>query len=227
MHTGKTLRLRRIFSKGRALIAGSGPLAEDPVTRIRLLVRQSVDAAVLTPGLLDVTLEELGSLPVILRLDGGSPPERLLSVEAALVMGADAALVDFDRGATAFAEAAEQARECGMPLLAVVDGAAWLEHAWLAADYGADVVVVRPLAPVPDYRQFTRATGKPCLVALDEPGEPGRLLGLIAAAFEAGAQGMTLDHTALLRPALLTAVHALVHQGISVEEAASLLRAQG
>jgi DhnA family fructose-bisphosphate aldolase class Ia len=219
MTIGKTLRLRRIFAGGRAMIAGSEMLAEDPVQKLRLLARIGVDAAVLTPGRLDVTLEELGPVSVILRIDGGAWPAQLLGVEAALVMGADAVLANWGLGPEAFARVSEEARRCGMPLIVQVGSLDWLEEAHVAADYGADVILTRSVAASSDYHQFARSTGKPCLASLEEPLDPFDLLQLVAGALEAGAQGILLDHPALLVAPLVGALHALVHQGVSVEEA--------
>ncbi len=222
MTVGKTLRLRRIFTEGRAMIAGSGLLSDDPVQKLRLLARMGVDAAVLTPGRLDVTLEELGLVSVILRIDGGPRRAQLLGVEAALVMGADAVLVAAALGPEAFGKVSDEARRCGMPLIVEVAGQNWLEDAQLVADYGADVILTSSMAASSEYRQFARSTGKPCLASVDEPRNPADLLALISAAMEAGAHGLVLGHPKLVSAPLLGAIHALVHQGVSVEEAAAL-----
>jgi DhnA family fructose-bisphosphate aldolase class Ia len=222
MTIGKTLRLRRIFAGGRALIAGCGLLAEDPVQKLRLLARIGVDAAVLTPGRLDVALEELGPVSVILRIDGGARPAPLLGVEAALVMGADAVLADAALAPEAFARVSDEARRYGMPLIVQVASPDWLRDAQVAADYGADVILTRSVAASSDYRQFARSTGKPCLASLEEPLDPFDLLQLVASALEAGAQGLVLGHPSVLQAPLVGALHALVHQGVSVEEAETL-----
>jgi len=226
MTIGKTLRLRRIFTGGRAMIAGCGLLAEEPVQKLRLLARLGVDAAVLTPGRLDVALEELGPVSVILRIDGGARPAPLLGVEAALVMGADAVLADASLPPKAFAHVSEEARRCGMPLILQVDSHDWLQQAQVAADYGADVILTRSVAASSDYHQFARSTGKPCLASLDEPLDPFKLLQRVSAALEAGAQGLVLENPSLLQAPLVGALHALIHQGVSLEEAAALF-AQG
>ena len=223
MTVGKTLRLRRIFTEGRAIIAGPGLLADDPVQKLRLLVRGGVDAAVLTPGRLEVTLEELGPMSVILRIDGGARPAQLLAVEAALVMGADAVLADSALGPETFARVSEEARRCGMPLIVEAGSPNWLEDARMAADYGADVILTHSTAAISDYRQFARSTGKPCLVSLNEPRDSRELLELVSGALEGGAQGLVLGHPSLMHASLLAAINALVHQGVSVDEAEALL----
>jgi DhnA family fructose-bisphosphate aldolase class Ia len=224
MNVGKTLRLRRIFTSGRAIICGSDPLADDPVQKVRTLVRAGVDAAVMTPGLLDVTLEELESLSLVLRIDGAPRPTQLLGVESALIMGADAVLVDLALGPEVFARVSEDARRFGMPLFVRPEPQNWLEDSRLAADYGADVILIRLPVSATDCRRFARPTGKPCLASIDEPFEPGRLLRLVSDAIEAGVQGVLLEDVSLLDPPLLQAIHGVVHQGLSAEKALATFR---
>lgn len=224
MNSGKALRLRRIFTSGHAVMCGSGALSEDPIQKIRALVRAGVDAAVLTPGLLETALEELEALSVVLRLDSADAPAQLLGVESALIMGADAVLVDLALGLDVFARVSEQSRRFGMPLFVRPEPRNWLEAARLAADYGADVILTRiPVTPS-ECRRFARPTGKPCLATIDEPLEPARLLRMISEAIEAGVQGVLLEDVSLLDPPLLAAVHGVVHQGLSAEKALATLR---
>jgi DhnA family fructose-bisphosphate aldolase class Ia len=224
MNPGKSLRLRRIFTSGRAVICGAGALAEDPIQKVRALVRAGVDAAVMTPGLLEVTLEELESLSLVLRVDAAPRPTQLLGVESALIMGADAVLVDLALGPDLFARVSEDARRFGMPLFVRPEPQNWLEDARLAADYGADVILTRIPVSVTECRRFARPTGKPCLASLDEPVEPGRLLKMVSDAIEAGVQGVLLEDVSLLDPPLLQAIHGVVHQGLSAEKALQMFR---
>jgi DhnA family fructose-bisphosphate aldolase class Ia len=139
MSIGKTLRLRRLLRKGRAvvvpmdhgLVAGPVPGIEDPVALIKRIALSDADAVLLTPGLLEQVAGELGQLAVILRIDGGTsaqkggPMRQFTSVAHAVEMGADAVIVN----ATIFGEhegaellklgqVAEEARRWGMPLVA-------------------------------------------------------------------------------------------------------------
>jgi DhnA family fructose-bisphosphate aldolase class Ia len=139
MSIGKTLRLRRLLRKGRAvvvpmdhgLVAGPVPGIEDPVGLIKRIALSDADAVLLTPGLLEQVAGELGQLAVILRIDGatsaqkGGPMRQFTSVAHAVEMGADAVIVN----ATIFGEhegaellklgqVAEEARRWGMPLVA-------------------------------------------------------------------------------------------------------------
>lgn len=228
MSLGKTLRLRRVFASGRAIIAGGQPLAQDPVARVRVLARGGADAVVLTPGLLEIAAEELGSLSVLLRVDGGTrSAQQLLSVQAALEMGAEGVLATVAGGGPGSSEALERfgrinedARRLGMPVFAEVAGQDWLEAARLVAEFGADAILARLLPAQNTGRAFVRSTGRPFVAAL---GEDDRalpdLLRTIYSLMQGGIEGVFLSHAGAFEPRLLRAVHGLVHQGISAEEA--------
>lgn len=234
MALGKSLRLRRIFANGRALIVDCDPLAGDRPGKIGLLARAGADAAVLTPGLLDLVWEDLGTLAVILRIDGG--PRRaqpLISVQAAMEMGAEAVLVSVPVCAPGPSEALERfggitehARRLGMPVIAEVPGADWLEVARLCVDYGADVVQVRVRPGQAAERRFVRATGRPLVASLGEErlATPD-LLDLVYDLMQEAAQGLVLRDRDLVEPGVLQAIHALVHQGVSSGEALELVQA--
>jgi DhnA family fructose-bisphosphate aldolase class Ia len=223
MNLGKSLRLRRIFANGRALIVDCEPAADDPVAKVRLLARAGVDAVVLTPGLLEVLAEELGALSVILRIDGASG-SRLVSVQAALEMGAEAvALTVGEAGPEAlerFGAITEDARRLGMPVFAGIAAEDWQEAARLAADYGADVLQVR-VAPEAPLRQAARLTGRPFVAALghEHASRPG-LFELIYQIMQGPAQGLALAGRDFADAQMLESVRALVHQGVSPEAAA-------
>jgi class I fructose-bisphosphate aldolase len=234
MTIGKSLRLRRIFASGRALIADCDPCPEDLLAKVRLLARSGVDAIVLTPGLLDLVAEELAALSVILRLDGGlRRAQQLLSVQAALEMGAEAVSMsvasrdpEAHEALERFGRTTEDARRLGMPVLAETTGEDWLEAARLAADYGADVIQAPFASGRPGYRNLVRLTGRPLLANLEAFGSGAHdLLAVANQAIEEGAHGLVLGCGVLERPecgGLFKAVHALVHQGVSVEEALAM-----
>ena len=231
MTIGKSLRLRRIFAHGRALIADCDPCPEDLLAKVRLLARSGVDAIVLTPGLLELVAEELAALSVILRMDGGARrAQQLASVQAALEMGAEAVSVSVAlRGPGAheslerFGRTTEDARRLGMPVLAEIAGEDWLEVARLAADYGADVIRAPFVPGRTAYRNLVRLTGRPLIAGL-ETLTAGVLdvLDVANQAIEEGAQGVMLERDALEQPAcgsICRGLNALVHQGVSIEEA--------
>lgn len=233
MTLGKSLRLRRVFANGRALIVDCGPLAGDCLGKVRLLARAGADAVVITPGLLDVVAEELAGLSVILQIDGGpGRAQQLLSVQAALEMGAEAVLAGVGAPGPAlnaalerFGRVAEDARRLGMPVIAEVFGEGWLETARLAAEFGADVIQARCVPEGAADRHFVRVTGRPFLASLGEglPATPG-LLDMIYDLMQGAAQGVAVRDRALTEAPMLRAIHGLVHQGISAQEALEIAR---
>jgi class I fructose-bisphosphate aldolase len=234
MTLGKSLRLRRVFANGRALIVDCGPVAGDCLGKVRLLARAGGDAVVLTPGLLDVVAEELAGLSVILQIDGGpGRAQQLLSVQAALEIGAEAVLVGVGAPSPAlspalerFGRVAEDARRLGMPVIAEVFGEGWIETARLAAEFGADVIQARCVPEGEGDRHFVRVTGRPFLASLGEGSSaaPG-LLDMIYDLMQGAAQGVVLRDRALTELPMLRAIHGLVHQGISAEEGLEIARA--
>lgn len=227
MTLGKTLRLRRVFSQGRALVAVSDPRGTDPLAYVRLLARSGADAVIVTPGPLELVAEEVGGLAVILRIDGGiARAQPLVSVRAALEMGADAVAVAVEASSPAaerFGRVSEEARRLGMPLLAEVGGEDWMEAAQLSAEYGADLISAPFQSEAGAWRSWVRATGKPLLASLDvAPGAVAPALEAVWQLMQGPAQGILLGALPL-QPAesgrFLEAVHALVHQDVSLEEA--------
>ncbi len=139
MSVGKTLRLRRLLRKGRAVVVPidhglvAGPVAgiEDPVGLVKRIAQSDADAVLLTPGVLELVAGELGQLAVVLRVDGctsvrtGGPMRQFLSVAQAAEMGADAIIVNAAVGGDQesaellkLGQVAEEARRWGMPLVA-------------------------------------------------------------------------------------------------------------
>lgn len=144
MSIGKTLRLRRLLRKGRALVvpldhglvAGPVPGIEDPVGLIKRIAQSEADAVLLTPGVLEQVAGELDQLAVILRVDGctsvhgGGPMRQFLSVAQAVELGADAIIVNATVGGEQesvellkLGQVVEEARRWGMPVVAEMLGA--------------------------------------------------------------------------------------------------------
>jgi DhnA family fructose-bisphosphate aldolase class Ia len=225
MTAGKRLRLRRIFTKGRAVIAGAALLADDPVQKVRLAERAGLDAVVLTPGMLDRIVEDVGALSIILRLNDGQGHRQFLGVQSALVMGAEAVLIDLTPDGETLARVSEDSRRMGLPLFVNIRDGGFSEGARLAADFGADVIVTRDLGSGAGYRQLARSTGTHCLAEVGKTTDPAGLLAKLSETMQAGAQGLILSHPSLFEGRVLAGIHALVHQGVSAEEAISLARA--
>jgi|GEM_PF-689590 DhnA family fructose-bisphosphate aldolase class Ia len=226
MTLGKTLRLRRIFAQGRALIMDCHPLRHDPLGWVRLLARSGSDAAILTPGLLDAAAEELGTLAVMLRLDAGVwPAQPLVSVQAALEMGVEAVTLHVRRAVREslerFGKVSEEARRLGMPLLAEVGGEDWREAAQLSADYGADMIATSWQPELAGWQSWMRTAGKPLLVGL-EFSTPAGIVERTWEVMQGPAQGVVLsppEGPPAEVARVLEALHAIIHQDIALEEA--------
>lgn len=140
MLTGKLLRMRRVFRKGRSVVVPydhalfSGPLKgiEDPRELTKLIAAAEADAVLITPGVLEYVKDHLGDLAVILRIDGthtklGSHLERIkliTTVEHALRLGADMVVVNVFVGTNneddlleKLGVVATKCSEWGMPLM--------------------------------------------------------------------------------------------------------------
>ncbi len=149
MPVGKTIRLRRLLRKGRALVvpldhgmvAGPLPGIEDPVALIKLIALSDADAVLLTPGILEQVAAELGHLAVILRIDGCTsvqgegPMRQFTSVAHAAQLGADAVIVNATVGGPQesvelrkLGRVAEEARHWGMPVVAEMLSAGMLAN---------------------------------------------------------------------------------------------------
>ncbi len=231
MTLGKALRLRRIFARGRALVIDSQASLEDPVGWVRLLARGASDAVILTPGLLDVVAEELGNLSPIVRMAAGPPGiQPLISVQAALEMGAEAVTLavtaELGESVERFARMSEEARRLGMPVMAEVSGENWLQSARLSADYGADLIRAPSYPNGAALRSCTRATGKPVLVELEPASsEWTTFLKEVWEVMQGPAQGVVVKlpgHLPAETGRLLEALHGLVHQDIALEEACAI-----
>ncbi|MCS7315120.1 MAG: hypothetical protein RMI94_04570 [Bryobacterales bacterium] len=226
MNLGKTLRLRRIFAQGRALILDCHPLRDDPLGWVRLLARSGGDAAVVSPGLLDAAAEEMGSLAAVLRLDAGIwPVQPLLSVQAALEMGVEAVSLSVRRGAREslerFGRVSEEARRLGMPLVAEVSGEDWREAAQLSAEYGADLIATPWQPDLLEWPPWMRTASKPVLVRL-EFGEPELLIESAWQIMQGAAQGVLLGPPSgppSQAGRLLEAIHAVIHLDATRDEA--------
>lgn len=226
MSLGKTLRLRRIFAQGRALILDCHPLREDPLGWVRLVARSGADAVVVSPGLLDAAAEEMGSLAAILRLDAGMwPVQPLVSVQAALEMGVEAVSLSLRRAAREslerFGAVSEEARRLGMPLLAEVSGEDWREAARLSADYGADLIAAPWQPDLAGWPAWMRSASKPVLATL-EYAAPELLIERTWHIMQGPAQGIMLgppEGAPTQAGRLLDALHAIVHQDATLEEA--------
>ncbi len=136
---GKSLRLRRILRRGRAVVvamdhgnaAGAVRGLERPPELVGQLASAGADAILVTPGMLEQVCEHVGELAILLRIDGcvsslgGGPMRLYVDVEQAVSLGADAVVVNATLGADFESDELEkvgsiasESRCWGMPLVA-------------------------------------------------------------------------------------------------------------
>jgi fructose-bisphosphate aldolase/2-amino-3,7-dideoxy-D-threo-hept-6-ulosonate synthase len=143
MQSGKQIRLNKIWKHKRAVIVPydhggySGPVKgiEDLLRLTERIATTEADAVLVNPGALKSIAPALGTLGVILRIDGGftrfatAPTDYrpMFSMESALRQGADAGIVFTFIGTANEAESVErlgrtaaEADQCGLPLVAEI-----------------------------------------------------------------------------------------------------------
>ena len=139
--TGKSLRLRRILRRGRAVVvamdhgnaAGAVRGLEKPAEVVRAVAPAGADAILVTPGILEQVCEHVGELAILLRIDGcvsplgGGPMKLFHDVEQAVAMGVDAVVMNATLGAPHEGEELEkvgsiasEGRSWGMPVVAEI-----------------------------------------------------------------------------------------------------------
>lgn len=223
MNLGKSLRLRRIFANGRALIVPLDHRTEDPVPLVRAVARSGVDAVALSPGVLERVVEDLAGLAVILRLNGSKRAPQLVSVQGALELGAEAVLLRVDahdaRDLERLGRVTEDARRLGMPVFAEIAGEDWPAVVTIAAEYGVDAIQTQTGGDFVDFHQAVRTAGRPILASASHPGGVSELLRFVNDCLEAGAQGIVVEPHP---EAVLAGINALAHQGVSVAEALAM-----
>jgi DhnA family fructose-bisphosphate aldolase class Ia len=223
MYLGKSLRLRRIFANGRALIVPLDPRMEDPVPLVRTIARSGVDAVALSPGVLERVIEDIAGLAVILRLNGSTRTSQLVSVQGALDLGAEAVLLKVDahdaRDLERLGAVSEDARRRGVPVIAEIIGEDLHAVATIAAEYGADAVQMQPVTDFPALQQAVRTAGRPILIRARAADSANNLLRFVNNCLEAGAQGIAVEPQ---REAVLAGINALVHQGVSLGDALAI-----
>jgi DhnA family fructose-bisphosphate aldolase class Ia len=149
--SGRTIRLQRIWKHPGAVIipydhgaySGVVPGLEDPLRLTERIARTGADAVLVTPGVLRLVAPALGSLGVVLRIDGAhtafatAPTDFLsmLSPEDALRLGADAVIVftfigipDEPSSLQRLGRTAADAELWGMPLIAEVLAPGYLNN---------------------------------------------------------------------------------------------------
>jgi len=220
MSLGKSLRLRRIFANGRALIVPLDHRADDLAPMVRSVARSGVDGVALSPGVLERVIEDLAGLAVILRLNGSKRAPQLVSVQGALELGAEAVLLrvdahdphDLDR----LGRVTEDARRLGMPVITEILGEDLPAVVTIAAEYGADVILTQCSGDLAEFHQTVRTAGRPVLASVGPLAPVAELLRFVNDCLESGAQGVVVEPQ---KEQVMAGLNALVHQGVSVAEA--------
>lgn len=143
MHPGKQIRLQKLWKHQRAVIipfdhgsfSGPVPGIEDPLALTERLARTRVDGILVTPGVLKTIAPAVGSLGVMLRIDGGftkyvekpADYQEMYTVRQGLALGADAVIVFTFLGTPIESESmirlgktAAEADDLGVPLVAEI-----------------------------------------------------------------------------------------------------------
>ena len=230
MLLGKTLRQRRIFSRGRALIGMLDGLqvssCEGMRAAARAFARADMDALIITPGTLDLIAEDLGSLALILRLNlNWEHATPVGTVESASGSGAEAVALYVDtqrpQHLDLFGGVAADARRAGMPVLAEMAGGDLASMAAMATEFGADMILIRADQEGPQaIRQSVKFAARPIL-AIPGPTEVPAIARASQNLLDCGVQGIVVG--AQPEP-VLGVLRSLVHDGIHLEEKLHLLK---
>jgi len=210
-----------------------------------------VDAWLLTKGVYRYAFEPAHTPGIILRISGGATitgPEltregQTATLEDALAAGADAVATSAFIGSPyehetliGLARAASACRKWNMPLLGVVglgkineeqkkDARFIALGARVAAEHGADLV--KTYYTEQDFEQVIGGCPVPVLIAGGPKCETDvDTLKMISGAINGGARGIVMGRNVWQSPhpeALLAAVHGIIHQNFSVQEAKDLL----
>lgn len=258
-----TRRMYRIFRQdGRSLVVamdhGSGlnvsPALTDPARLIDAAVAGGADAILATPGLVRRFSDNLKSVGLILRVDGGgselgSEPDEyhlLYSVEDALRLGADAvACMGFPgtpHETLTLGNVARLARRCqswGVPLMAEMVPGGFTNFelhtaenirlaARIGAELGADFIKTRFTGSADSFRLVTEHCYRPVLVlGGGKKDDEQELFTMIKAALEAGAAGAVIGRNIWSHAhprAMVMALSRLIHAQATVYEALEVLR---
>ena len=248
---GKKKRMKRILKDGKAVVVPmdhgvtSGPVKG--IERIEEILPQlKADAVVLHKGMARLTCET--DLSLILHASASTnlskdpnAKTRVLSVEHAIRLGADAVSIHVNVGSDTEREQikdlAEIAEECecwSMPLLAMMyprgekikdeHNREAVKHAVrIAEELGADIVKTNYTGSVESFAEVIDSTHLPVLIA----GGPrinsdAELLTMIYDAMHAGASGVAIGRNIFQHPSPASISHAiwlLVHEGVTPDEA--------
>lgn len=246
--TGRSLVIA--VDHGMALGAMSG-IVDIAGTIQALDATGKVDCWLMTKGIYTHAFNPQGDPGVILRASGGATiagPDltregRTASVEEALFLGADAMATTAFVGSAfehetlvGMAAMATECRRWDMPLLGVIGLGKTNEEkkkdpkfialgARVGAEHGADII--KTYYTETDFDRVVAGCPVPVMIAGGPKCETDRdTLAMIHGALQGGARGIVMGRNVWQSPhpaALLSAVHGLIHENMTVQEAAGLL----
>lgn len=254
-------RMCRVFrGDGRSLVValdhGAGadvyPAAADPGRLLDAVAAGGADAVLTTAGVASRFAGQLGSVGLILRVDGGSSELeggtlefRLIhSVEDALRLGADAVGCMGFPGSPAevqtlgnLAALAGSCRQWGVPMMAEMlpGGFTNFGHrtpenirlvARIGAELGADFIKTEFTGSVESFRSVTENCYRPVLVLGGSRMDERALLTMVRAALDAGAAGAVIGRNVWGHEtprAMVAALASIVHDDATVEAALAVL----
>ena len=246
--TGRSLVLA--VDHGMALGAMTGIV--DIAGTIRTLdANNKVDCWLMTKGIYTHAFDPSGDPGVILRASGGATiagPEltregQTADAEEALRLGVDAMATTAFVGSAyehetliSMARMATECRKWDMPLLGVIGLGKTNEDkkkdpkfialgARVGAEHGADII--KTYYTETDFDKVVAGCPVPVMIAGGPKCETDLdTLNMISGALQGGAKGIVMGRNVWQSPhptALLSAVYALIHEGMNVKEAADLL----
>ncbi len=252
---GKKKRMKRILKKGKAVVVPmdhgitSGPIRG--LERIEeILPHLTADAVILHKGM--AKLADSTDLALIIHASASTDlsrdplaKTRVLSVEHAIRLGADAVSIHVNLGSDTesrqirdLACIAEECEMWGMPLLAMMyprgekikdpSSSEVVKHAVrVAEELGADIVKTSYTGSVESFAEVLDTTHLPVLIA----GGPridsdAQLLTAIYDAMHAGASGVAIGRNIFQHPSpesISRAIHLIVHDGATPDDALGVI----
>lgn len=221
---------------------------ERPAQTVARVREGGADSVILHKGLVRDVAPELGAMGYWLHVSAGTglnpdPNDKRIvaSVEEALRLGADGVSIHVNVGSPEESRMVEDmgriAGDCerlGVPLLAMMyprgheirdphDLALVKKVARLGYELGADVLKVPYTGAAESFREVTQGVGVPVLISGGAKAETERaFLAMVAGSLQGGGAGVSVGRNLWQHrdPAAITrAVHRLVHDRVSVEDA--------
>lgn len=226
---------------------------EDIANKVKLMAHAGAEAVVIHKGIIKYCSSSFKSMALIMHLSGassfqpydGNSKVLIASVEEAIRMGADAVSIHVTLGDPAeremlrdFGKVSEAAFSYGMPLLAMMyvrgpgidnpkEVNALKHAARIAAELGADLVKIPYCGSSQALQEIVSTCPIPILLAGgSKTASDLEVLSLANACIEAGAAGLSIGRNIFqhIHPErILAALHGIIHEGHSINDAAQWL----